>query len=484
MRPLLDLTLCALCRIFIIGMRPFIAKFIALSCRVLSIHEIFVQVHLHLLECFVKRRTLLHKILGTGLIVAGVSASTLANSQTVPGAGNKRAEEITQASEMVQSAYQFIIKQSLQLSDPHLRAATFDALANPQTCIAHRANLTAAKKQAIVNQLLAANLLNPSDEQNFPGGLINGVFPPVLNDGTSCPHLPMAFYAAPGSNFGSHHSYPGGLPVHEANNDVADLNRASEYQHVYGDVNGAGIPIVNPDAGASDVRQARTSIYIDHDIILGAPLWHDWAKPIVLQWNADGTIFPELQIGGPGLSTGGHHILSLAEAMARGLSPAFIDVQACAHSEPTEGNESRVVAWIQAAAIIAQQDPIAKGYLIKDSTGTLRLPAFRKTGSVDLLTAGQMNLLAEMTIHNLSDADWVYGDQAVLNMQVILADLAPNYGVDPNNTSVFNNSFRNVVLAHYPAESIYISYTQKGENGVKAMIDRLADAGFLGNHGK
>jgi hypothetical protein len=176
----------------------------------------------------------------------------LANSQTVnqtiPGAGNKRAEQIAAASDMVQSAYQFIIKQSEQLSDSYLQAQTFDALANPQTCIAHRANLTAAQRQTIVNQLLAAGLLNPADEATFPGGLIAGVFPPVLNDNSSCPHLPLAFYAAPGSNFGSHHSYPGGLPVHEANNDVADLNRAEEYRDVYGHVNAQGIPTVNPNA--------------------------------------------------------------------------------------------------------------------------------------------------------------------------------------------------------------------------------------------
>jgi hypothetical protein len=132
----------------------------------------------------------------------------------------------------------------------------------------------------------------------------------------------------------------------------------------------------------------------------------------------------------------------------------------------------------RAAAIIAQQDPIAKGYLIKDSTGAYRLPAFRKTGTVDILSAGQMNLLAEMTIHNLSDADWVYGDQAVDNMQVVLTELAPEFGVDPSNTAVFNNSFRNV-LAHYPAESIYMTYTRKGKAGVQAMIGKLVEAGVL-----
>ena len=64
---------------------------------------------------------------------------------------------------------------------------------------------------------------NPNDDQTFPCGPINGVFPTVLNDNSACPQLPQPFYAAPGS---SHHAYPGGLRVYEANNDVADINRA------------------------------------------------------------------------------------------------------------------------------------------------------------------------------------------------------------------------------------------------------------------
>jgi hypothetical protein len=141
-------------------------------------------------------------------LVAITAASLLADTQLTPGAGNQRAAEIVQSSAMVKSAHRFIIQQSKQLSDATLRAQTYDALANPQTCIAHRANLTPALRQSIVNQLLAAGLLNPADDATFPGGLINGVFPPVLNDNSTCPHLPQPFSATPGSNFGSHHSYP------------------------------------------------------------------------------------------------------------------------------------------------------------------------------------------------------------------------------------------------------------------------------------
>src|ERR1700675_1996538 len=132
-----------------------------------------------------KNRVLL-KSLRAALIATAVSASVLAYSQstgqTAPGAGNQTAQKIAAASEMAQSAYRFIIAQSQQLSDPHLLAQTYEALANPQTCLAHRANLNAAQRQTIVNNLLAAGLLNPADDASFPGGLINGVFPPVLND--------------------------------------------------------------------------------------------------------------------------------------------------------------------------------------------------------------------------------------------------------------------------------------------------------------
>ena len=145
------------------------------------------------------------------------------------GAGNANAAVLAQKSPAVQTAYQFLIRQAQQLQDAHLRAQTLDAISNPGTCIEHRANLTPAKQAAIVQQLLAAGLLDPNDA-SFPGGLQNGVFPPVVNDGTACPQLPMPFYAAPGSAFGSHHSYPGGLPIHESNNDSSDIELAGQYR--------------------------------------------------------------------------------------------------------------------------------------------------------------------------------------------------------------------------------------------------------------
>ena len=194
-----------------------------------------------------------------------------------------------------------------------------------------------------------------------------GVFPPLVNDGSVCPQLPQPFFSAPGSVFHGHHSYPGGLPVHESNNDVADVHLAAEYRSVYGSSQG-GLTAIQRDP--VNVAGTHSAIFLDQNIIVGAPLWHDWAKPIVFQWNADGSEFLELNFGGSGTNdnygtagdsrTGGHHMISIAESMKRGLSPAFVITQASAHSTPSSGNEYKVVNWLWAAAIMAQIDPVAQ----------------------------------------------------------------------------------------------------------------------------
>ena len=425
------------------------------------------------------------KLAGIGVALAA-SFSASAQNQTVMGAGNPLAAQTAIKSPLVRSAYNFIQSQIGLLKDDNLRVQSYDAILNPKTCILHRAGLTDAKKKAIVAELLAQGLLNAADDATFPGGLITGVFPPVANDGTHCPQLPQPFYAAPGSGNNSHHSYPGGLAVHESNNDTADMNLAEEYRNVYGYTGQQNKTIVNA-AGIYNPTPATASpsvLEIDQDIIIGAPLWHDWAKPIVFQWNADGTEFLELSIGGDstnGSATGGHHILSIAESIKRGFSPEFIITQASAHSAPTLGNEFKVVNWLRAAAIIAQVDPVKRGLLTTDSTGAYRLPALRKLGSIDLLNATppQSNILAEYEIHNLSDADFTFSIPAVTGIQAVLADLAPSFGYTPTNVVAYNNNYRNVVLSHYSAERLYILYTSQGTAGVKEILERLRTGGYI-----
>ena len=429
----------------------------------------------------------------TSLVSGGLAAAAStahAVDQTVPGAGNAAAAQVAAGSALVSSARKFISGRISKIADPTLRVNVRDLVENRKVCVRHRANETAASKQAIVDALLAAGRYSATDAASFPGGALSGVLPPLADAGSACPHLPQPFYSAPGSVFGGHHSYPGGLPIHETFNDVSDTSFAANYRRVYGHPGPGGLPVVGAADGDHDGDDA-VDVDIDQSIIIAAPLLHDWAKPIVFQWNADGTEFAEFGFGGNGTTdnfgaagdsrTGGHHIIGVAESMARGLSPKFVITQASAHSSPTSGNEYKVVNWLRAGAIIAGIDPVAKGYLRVDGSGKLRLPAVQRLGDVDLnaATPSQVNAPVEYQLHNLSDADFTQTGPAVAVAQILLATLAPEFGFDPTSVSTYNNKYRNVALAHLSAERLYMLYTSGGLDAVRGQLAKLRAKGII-----
>lgn len=415
---------------------------------------------------------------------------TFAADQTVPGAGNQAAITLSRHSPLVQTATTSLLRNALQISDSTLRSATVDAISNPQTCVTHRANLSAPDRTTILNQLQSAGLVDLADDSTFPGGLLAGVFPPLVNDGTACPQLPQRFFSAPGSVFGGHHSYPGGLAIHEAFNEISDRHLATGYRSVYGTVGENGLPVVG-DSSEGEDNEGSPAFFINRDVIIAAPLWHDWAKTIVFQWNSDGSEFQELNFGGNGVNdnfgasgnskTGGHHILGLAEAMRRGLSPELVITQASAHSAPTLGNEYKVVNWLRAAAILARIDPVAQGYLAKDAQGNFRLPPLRQLGSLDLTAATptQTNLLVEYTLHNLSDADFTYTGPAVTTVQLLLQSLASAFGYNSQDTARYNTQFRNPVLSYLSAERLLILYSNGGLDRLKTELTKLRKRGII-----
>jgi hypothetical protein len=418
-------------------------------------------------------------------ICVAVCSPVYAVDQTIPGAGNAAAMALADRSPLVKSALARIEGQISTISDAGLRAATHDALFNSDTCVTHRARLTETDKKAILAELQQQGLFNTSDADAFPGGAMAGIFPPLRDDGTACPHLPQAFASAPGSVFNGHHSYPGGLPVHESFNLSSAISFRENYRLNVGITGEDGLPRVAPLPASHDAAE-HSDLTISQDWIIAAPLWHDWAKPIVFQWNADGSEFAEFNFGGNGSTdiygasgdsrTGGHHIIGIAESMARDLPASFVIIQASAHSAPTLGHEYMVVNWLRTAAIMARVDPVARGYLVKDSAGHLRLPPTRTTDGIDFLAANQANLLAETTIHNLSDADYVFAGPALSAALTILAKLAPDYGYDPAELSKYNNAFRNPVLSFLSAERVLIRYNNDGLTGVRRDLDALKKA--------
>jgi len=401
-----------------------------------------------------------------------------------PGPGNEEAIQLASGSPLVRSAERFVLRQIEHIHDAALRNATLDAMGNHRTCVVHRAKMTEAERSTLAQQLIDEGLINQADADAFPGGAAAGVFPPLLDEGTACPHLPQTFFSAPGSVYGGHHSYPGGLVIHETFNEMSNLQLAAGYRRVYGSTRRDGLPVV----GRGD---ERPDINLEEDIVVAAPIWHDWAKIVVFQWNANGSEFPELNFGGNGQAddygapgdsrTGGHHIIGLAEAMARGLAPDFVVTQASAHSTPTSGNEYKVVNWIRAAAIMAGIDPVKQGYLRRDSARRMRLPAVRQLGSLDLneLSPTQTNVLAEYVAHNLSDADFTLTGPAVTIVQLLFRELAAEFGYDPADVSRYNRMFRNPALTYLSAERLLIIYGDRGLDGVRSEIRKLRRRGIL-----
>jgi hypothetical protein len=283
--------------------------------------------------------------------------------------------------------------------------------------------------------------------------------------------------------------------VHEAFNQESSLAFANGYRLIYGHSRTHGLPTVDPsfargDARTSDDDSDDPDIFISQDIMIGAPAWHDWAKPLVFQWNSDGTEFAEFNFGGNGATdndgmpgdsrTGAHHILGVAEAMKRGLAPDVVITQASAHSTPTSGNEYKVVNWLRAAAIIAQIDPVARGYLSRNSHNQLRLPPLRQLDDIDLPSAarGQPNLLVEYVLHNLSDSDFTLTGPAITDVEAALRAIAHEFGFDPLGAG-YNVQFRNPVFAYLTAERLLILYGNGGLNAVRAEVSKLRARAIL-----
>ena len=271
---------------------------------------------------------------------------------------------------------------------------------------------------------------------------------------------------------------------------MSNLNLAHGYRRVYGHSKG-GLPIIDMSDASPLVSGRPADIFLSQDLMIAAPIWHDWAKPMVFQWNSDGTEFKELSFGGNGVTdnfgaagnskTEAHHILSIAEAMKRGLPPDLVIAQASAHSHSTADSKYKVANWLHAAAIIAQIDPIASGYLTQDAQGHLRLPPLRRLGDVNLNSASpsQSNLLVEYPLHAVSDSDFVATEPAVSIDQVILATLAPEFGFDPSQTRASNNGFRNPVFSFLTAERLFILYGNGGLDAVRAEIGNLRNRGMI-----
>jgi len=122
---------------------------------------------------------------------------------------------------------------------------------------------------------------------------------------------------------------------------------------------------------------------------------------------------------------------------------------------------------------------VSQGYLVPDAQGHLRLPPLRHLGEIDLIATGQLNVLAEYVLHNISDSDFTLTGPAVSVAEILLRDLAMRYGYDPIDVSRYNRMYRNPALSYMSAERLLVMYSQGGRAAIIRELDLLREHGIL-----
>lgn len=313
------------------------------------------------------------------------------------------------------AAYDFLLKTAKTIDNTTLRYATVEILHNPAPRLMELYPHDNAKER-VKQRLVAANYLKPA-------AAYDEFLPPCKNSSQTV----IPFYAAPGSGYASHHSYPGGLATHVAANVKAALGFFQAYQEVYGAV-------------------------MERDVVIAAQTLHDLHKPWVFQWQKNGASRTEYSIAG----TGSHHILSLAELIHRQFPTEVIIAQACAHNHPgTPADEQEVVNWLTAAAMLADQDAVSLGLLASDGK---TLPQPRR---------------AEGFITHLGDHDWVFTVPAAKWLIAKLGEIAQTEyrltGSDLTDSKF--NALRNYVFSQASLEQLYLLWAKEGET---ALVNAVA----------
>jgi hypothetical protein len=346
--------------------------------------------------------------------VLGVSAALCSWAAPARAAATRRSLEeclamdpvaMADASGPVSAAWHHIRRVASEIRNPALASGVGAILENPAPTLA--GNMDKAGKRAAYKELVAKGFIKDVSEADFLPGW------------RSTTAAPQPFRSAPGSGYGSHHAYPGGLATHTDLNVRVSLALHDGYAQVYG-------------------------YGLDRDVVVAAQLLHDLHKPWVFQWGADGESRAEKPLAG----TGEHHVLGVAESVFRGLPAEVCVAQACAHNHPrTAEDEAQVVGWLQTAAIIAGVDPVDRGLLEKGGK-TLPLPR-RQEGFVT----------------HLGDHDWVLTVPAVQWLLPVMETIAErDYGMSKADLKGKPfHQFRNYAFSQATAMALYEVYAAKGE---------------------
>jgi hypothetical protein len=343
-------------------------------------------------------------------------------------------DDMARASRLVSGTYNELLQTAASLEDPGYRRLMTECIVRPQVTFLEMYPGDDDRRR-MFDEMVRLGFFNPADDPDH-------VWPRGHMD-------PQTYLTAPSSHNDFYNAHPGGLAVTVAYNIRMADAYTQNYRQMY------GIPI-------------------NRDLPVASLLVHEYPKVWLYQWQNDGSWLEEPRTVYDD-TWHAHCIYVTAELMHRRFDARIVMAMAAAHQlsaldASMDGRRvvtnwvglDRVAHFIEAAAVLAQVDPVDYGLLE------------RKGGK--LVLAPQP---AEQWVTHLADMNWPYAMGAAhlytwpLLKQVAESDLGIRGG-DLDGRPF--NQLKNYVWSQLGQITLYEILVREGFDAARATINRLVAA--------
>jgi hypothetical protein len=343
-------------------------------------------------------------------------------------------DEMARASRLVSGTYNELLQTAASLEDPGYRRLMTECIVRPQVTFLEMYPGDDDRRR-MFDEMVRLGFFNPADDPDH-------VWPRGHMD-------PQTYLTAPSSHNDFYNAHPGGLAVTVAYNIRMADAYTQNYRQMY------GIPI-------------------NRDLPVAALLVHEYPKVWLYQWQTDGSWLEEPRTVYDD-TWHAHCIYVTAELMHRRFDARIVMAMAAAHQlsaldASMDGRRvvtnwvglDRVAHFIEAAAVLAQVDPVDYGLLE------------RKGGKLALAPQP-----AEQWVTHLADMNWPYAMGAAhlhtwpLLKQVAESDLGIR-GSDLDGRPF--NQLKNYVWSQLGQITLYEILVREGFDAARATINRLVAA--------
>jgi hypothetical protein len=340
-------------------------------------------------------------------------------------------EQMARASRIVSAAYNELLQVASSLEEPNYRRLMTECLAAPKITFLDLYPTEQDRKQ-IFTEMVRRGFFNAEDR-------VDEVFPPNHRK-------PQTYLTAPSSHNDFYNAHPGGLAVTVAYNVRMAEAYTANYRQMF------GLPI-------------------NRDISSAALCIHEYPKVWLYQWLENGSWLEEPRTVYDD-TWHAHCIYVTAELMHRRFDARLVTAMAAAHQlsaldASMDGKRvvcnwiglERVAHFIEAAAALAQVDPVDYGLLERKNGKTVLAPQ-----------------PAEQWVTHLADMNWPYTMGAAhLYTYPLLKQIAEeNLGLSGKDLSGRPfNQLRNYVWSQIGQIALYEILVREGYDAARATLLRL-----------